>query len=490
MAETTRLGTTDGLQIAVELLPPSAHHQNGLAWAAFTLSVGGQAVWGVGVTSGETPRIEWTLVDLLHGLARIWPWLMFEEGYPLPLSPEHPGQLMDKARQRWDEMAPAEAEAEEDQLYDFRQRHDLSLLLRGLQLPPLWLLREGRDCLIWSPVLPDAARLPHDEVMHVLTQLGSLLHGPLSDSATPRAQTAVARWNARFDATRRNYLHLTSGLNDDELHLLSGAQAGDVAGQAAFFELEDETAELPEPNELLMAARMTRGYMSLHDQRTLLQCIKSIPETTTTEIDVLSADTPSLDPGLTAYQQAYELADWLRNTLGIAPEDAVYPDKLLERWNIPVKDFDIPAPIDAAAVWGRRHGPCVLLNRNDISRASSDNGYRTTLAHEICHLLVDRKRALPVAEVLGGQVARRAEQRANAFAAELLLPRAQAAHACQTQTDLLHAAAMLEKRYRVSREVVCNQINNSDFGTRLDDAARRRLNDWKLETRPSRKHIP
>ncbi len=490
MAKTTRLGTPAGLQVSIKLLPPSVQHQSGLAWAALTLSVGGQIVWGDERTSTETPTLEWTLVDLLHGLARIWPWLMFEEGYPIPLSPEYPGHLMDKAQARWDEMPPIEAEAEEDLLYDFRQRHDLSLLLRGVQVAPLWLLREGRDCLVSSPVLRGGLRLPHDEVMQTLTQLGNFLHEALHDSTNPRAQTATARWRNRWHATRQHYFSIVSGLNSDELRVLAGTQTDDLTAQAAFFELDSNTDELAEPNELLMAARMTHGYISLHDQRTLLQHIKSAPPAPTAKIDALSASAPSLDPALTAYEQAYVLADWLRSTLDIAPAEPIFPEQLLASWAIPVKDFDIPAPIDAAAVWGVRRGPCILLNRNGSSRASTDNGYRTTLTHEICHLLVDRKRALPVAEVLGGQVARRAEQRANAFAAELLLPRAQAAQACEAHADLLDAAALLEKRYLVSREVVTNQINNSDFGARLYDSARRRLNDWKMETRSVRKNTP
>lgn len=479
-----------GLQVSVELLPPSVQHQAGLAWATFTLAVGGQTVWGGERTSAHTPALAWTLVDLLHGLARIWPWLMYEESYPIPVSPEHPGDLMAKAQARWDEMPPAEAEAEEDLLYDFRQRHDLSLLLRGVRVAPLWLLKEGRDCLIWFPPLRNACRLAHDEVMQTLTQLGNFLHQTLQDSPEPRAQTAVARWQSRQQATQQHYLGIVTGLNSDELRALSGAQAADLSAVAAFFEHAANDGVLVEPNELLMAARMTHGFISLHDQRTLLQHIRSIPPVVTQKIDTLSHAAPALDPGLAAFEQGYQLADWLRETLGILPADPVFPEALLEDWGIPITQFDIPAPIDAAAVWGARRGPGILLNRNNSSRASTDNGYRTTLAHEICHLLVDRQRALPVVEVLGGQVARRAEQRANAFAAELLLPRAQAAQACESHTDLLAAAAFLEKRYRVSREVVCHQVNNSDFGTRLDDAARRRLNDWKLETRPSRKHIP
>jgi len=44
------------------------------------------------------------------------------------------------------------------------------------------------------------------------------------------------------------------------------------------------------------------------------------------------------------------------------------------------------------------------------------------------HLLVDRKGFLPLVEVFGGYAPKGAERRANAFAAELLLPRSVAFH--------------------------------------------------------------
>jgi Zn-dependent peptidase ImmA (M78 family) len=52
--------------------------------------------------------------------------------------------------------------------------------------------------------------------------------------------------------------------------------------------------------------------------------------------------------------------------------------------------------IDAVACWGPRHGPAVLLNREG-RHAHTERGARATLAHEICHLLIDRQGSLPLA---------------------------------------------------------------------------------------------
>jgi Zn-dependent peptidase ImmA (M78 family) len=141
----------------------------------------------------------------------------------------------------------------------------------------------------------------------------------------------------------------------------------------------------------------------------------------------------------------------------------------------------IRGPVDAAAIWGPHHGPAILLNQMPLSRASTPNGRRTALAHEVCHLLIDREGALPVAEVLGGQVVKRIEQRANAFAAEWLLPRAAAADCLRASEDIIACGKALEKRYVVSRELVCHQIANSDLGPTLSTQDRFRLQAWQLE---------
>ena len=54
----------------------------------------------------------------------------------------------------------------------------------------------------------------------------------------------------------------------------------------------------------------------------------------------------------------------------------------------------------------------MLLNL-DARYASSSGRRRATLAHEICHLLVDRGSALPLVEVLGGRTAEHVERRAS-----------------------------------------------------------------------------
>src|ERR1019366_3575730 len=49
-------------------------------------------------------------------------------------------------------------------------------------------------------------------------------------------------------------------------------------------------------------------------------------------------------------------------------------------------------------------------------------GARVTLAHELCHLLLDGRHALSAIEVLKARMPAGVEQRAKSFAGEFLLP--------------------------------------------------------------------
>jgi Zn-dependent peptidase ImmA (M78 family) len=84
------------------------------------------------------------------------------------------------------------------------------------------------------------------------------------------------------------------------------------------------------------------------------------------------------------------------------------------------------------------------------------------LAHELCHLLFDREHAQPAADVLGANTTSTStEQRAKAFAAELLLPRESAANAYAQHPTLRDAITSLSKTFDVSPKVAKTQILNS-----------------------------
>jgi Zn-dependent peptidase ImmA (M78 family) len=103
-----------------------------------------------------------------------------------------------------------------------------------------------------------------------------------------------------------------------------------------------------------------------------------------------------------------------------------------------------------------------------------------TLAHEFCHLLVDRGHALSAVDVLGGRMPNAVEARAKAFAGELLLPRRVAgdiwvsAGRPRGQDELSALLKRLTDRYRVTRSVATWKLEHGardydvDLGYMLD----------------------
>ena len=102
-------------------------------------------------------------------------------------------------------------------------------------------------------------------------------------------------------------------------------------------------------------------------------------------------------------------------------------------------------------------------------------GRRFTLAHELCHLLFDREQGRALAVASGPWAPRAIEQRANAFAAMLLMP---ASLVKRTLAELEVAVATKEgvntvaERLGASRHAVLNHLANLGF---VDETDRQRL---------------
>jgi Zn-dependent peptidase ImmA (M78 family) len=134
----------------------------------------------------------------------------------------------------------------------------------------------------------------------------------------------------------------------------------------------------------------------------------------------------------------------------------------LETWGVRVDEVKLQTDrIDAVACWGPNHGPLVVLNPQG-THAKNEAGRRATLAHELCHLLIDRHEALPLAEAAGGQVAPDLEARARAFAAEFLAPRSASFERWSRGVGSLEARLKsLCRHFGVSAQLAAWQLLNS-----------------------------
>jgi hypothetical protein len=173
----------------------------------------------------------------------------------------------------------------------------------------------------------------------------------------------------------------------------------------------------------MAVARMVGRLVSNDDTRAILKQIKSAPKVKTPTLDDLSLEAvKEVERSRLKIpnEQGRLLAEWLRGKPQIIAQDGlVYPEEILKKWKVKLTKIDLRSQnIDALCTWGPKHGPTVLINRNG-HLSHYPTGRRSSLAHEICHLLVDRDGSPPVAQVFGGEVPRVLEQRANAFGAEV-----------------------------------------------------------------------
>lgn len=473
------IGNPEGLHFSLSFSQDLPAHEKALAWGQGTVSIGGELVWYCETEDGQQAPVEWTWIDLLLYLGQHWPWLVLEESYPVypdghpPVTPlEYRAQLA----KRWEDLPENKVIKENTDTYLFEERHNLASGMDGIYLPSLFILREGLRCWLCSPECEPQLR-PVKEVLDTLEKLGNTIaehvatfKDALADHYASEtndvrpvtlADEALQWWNSREQRVASMQIQLQTGMLPEALaDLLADKSSSD------FFETEEHPDNVLENrNSLLAAARLSAGIVTTATQRYLLDAIRNIPKAAVDELDALAAEALSLvSPSDKPHTQGYALAGWLRERLQISPTRPVDPESLLCDWGVDISEIRLEnhGHFAALAFWGDKHGPAILLNVGKDSPASDNHGRRTTLAHEICHMLVDRHTALPAAEVLGGNTPEQPEKRARAFAAEFLLPRDTVSSRIDSVDDIEVVINEISSDFKVSRKVTATQIYYSE----------------------------
>ena len=203
------------------------------------------------------------------------------------------------------------------------------------------------------------------------------------------------------------------------------------------------------------------------------------PEGETGKTGELGRAAPVAESASRPWDQGYELAEEVHEHFDGAFEKDGFVDVegLIEALGVRIGTLNLSDErVRGVSIAGPRHRPGIFLNRRYGANAG-DAGRRFTLAHELCHLLFDRERGRPLAVASGPWAPRAIEQRANAFAAMLLMPTSLLK---RTLAGLTVAVATKEavdevaERLHTGRLAVLNHLTSLGF---VDDMDRQRLED-------------
>jgi len=441
----------------------------------------GRSVWGMPV-GGTTSKdgLHWHWSDVLSWLSENWFPLLFERHYPLELEPIASHCLRRQAEERWMVyqnagcLSEEQYYDEEEGVYEFEERHNLAHAFQGLYVPNAFIFRRQEMMVISGDALAPM-EMPWAEAVQCLEAIAETILARIRDKEEPIARSLMEAWRTRHRRPDLVALGWALGAPAEYIRTVAGT-AGEGALPAAF----GLTGERYEDNEFLAAARMGYGArVPAGTVRMILERMRTLPATPTPELDRLGGEAVCLLTerweSAPPHGQGRELARWLLKT-GVPQE----PEELLARWSVTLVRIPLAdAPdFDALGCWSRDHGPAVLLNTAS-RRNRRDSGCRAALAHELCHLLVDRTGALPFAEVMDGESREPTEQRARAFAAEYLLPRESFEQGpCPGDGAIADVVCRLAVGAGVSQEIAAWQIRNSAWAPRLSEQARRTLSTF------------
>jgi Zn-dependent peptidase ImmA (M78 family) len=413
-------------------------------WTAgrLLLSVEGQPYW----SGDDGTGVEWTWIEVLEFLAINWAALTLEESCPGTINPDDLGIVEDVVARRQNDDDPSFVERLEEEVYEFLERHDLALSVQGMTLPPLRILRQGRQALMATGGKTTIA--PWAAVETCLAALGDAIARHLHGCPDPRAVHALARWAARSQApSRKNLVRLATGLPAD---------------------LRDVVEPFADQADLVAAARLAGPGLQADKLKLLLQAAQASAGRESADLERLSQVALAAISEPFPYRQGYEAALAVRSLLpGGSTSSLLDVELALAALGVSVRDINLETTeLDAIALLREPHGPTVLVNTSG-EHAQGQRGRRATLAHELCHLLLDRDGALPLAEVAGARAPKRVEQRARAFAAELLLPQSIAGSGAELMRDSVDTRAWrvhierLATGYEVSVAVAAWQVKNA-----------------------------
>jgi hypothetical protein len=419
---------TSGTPLALNLEP--VDRDNRPLTFALSISIYGKVRWPL--ANDDATPIEVQLDDLFAYLVEFWRPLLLRQTYPFGLTPIRPSVISRAASGRWDSEPQELMDEEAEILSAFEEAHDLSRAFGGMfDLPHFWMLREG-DRMVCDTGR-EFWRLPFDAVAAELAAAGDRIADYLMHVAPEKWGRVVDAWNRRDEIDDIDLVAWSAGVKPEVAKEL--IDRGAITAPASFRDAANDD------DPLLIAARMA-GELPTDQIVKIIEIAKSFDGHDAQRLDELSVfcrNEMDLLPRTTpAHGQGETVARELRRYLEFAPSDRIDIFEFASAIGIEIRWDDVePRSFDGLAIAGGHYGPGAFINAASRRLGKepvdivTNGGSRVTLAHELCHLLLDRDHPLSAVEVLRSRMPAGVEARARAFAGEFLLPTSAASYAWQ-----------------------------------------------------------
>ncbi len=456
------------------------------SWGMFRLWVDGVNLCAHDEEAERLEGVHWYLLPLLEWIAEVWNPLLHEERLPAPKAEDAPSSVLRMAstlRAREPDWGAAES------LYEWRSRHSWRTAAEGGLFPDLW-MRRWRDKLEVAvgkeaePGQPDHLRFRISDVYRVdVAAAGEALY----EGVLALAQELQRRrpTSDRLASLVRRISELSDGPRwySNRLGWLSGASGASTDFIALMKQVEEVFAGEEQSSTLLEEAvgRVESHQVVIAKARVALLFGSSAPHVLESDVQALSAvvlaslkhqaefSPPKLDwRGVagSAGEQGSALGEDAYWLLAAGREDALgWVDILpiLQALNIAVLTVPLSDPeVRAVSVLSNGRGACIAVNAN-YKHGQREPIVRFTLAHELAHLLLDAERGVDLAVASGPWAPQAIEQRANAFAAALLMPARLILEARQDAGGELseHRTVLrLARRLKVSVASLADRLHN------------------------------
>jgi Zn-dependent peptidase ImmA (M78 family) len=416
------------------------------SWGSFTIWARGENLCGH-VEQGEVlDSAHWYLLPLMEWLADSWDPLLHEERLPLQNAGASAAESLSKTRMPPVSLKQVDEFAWLDAWSDWWARHSVRSAREGGLFPDLY-LRRYRDTLevstgaeplpgipaefaflapnrtyytdlrnaaeVTCQVLAAAAqelrrKLPQSQRVLTLVEKIASLASParrpsrmawLADLGDKYSQVARAIDDALSSVDTRIRESITSTRGSSSLVVAESAYARLLYGAVS-----------PATNlsdVMLLTAKIVDNYVD-----------DATPWLSALDLPLDAAEISQLSPG----EQGSRLGESACELLCGDSTGWIDVESVLSRLDVAVSEIELSdIDIRAVSIFGPTQRPHVFRNaRTRWGQSSAVN--RFTIAHELCHLILDRDYGDELAVATGPWAPLAIEQRANAFAAAFLMP--------------------------------------------------------------------